>query len=366
MDPCSDAGRVKPNPGLERQGNEIVAAVVRRPALTIPSTVQAKADSHFSPFSCVSNHGAASKFESPPGWTVDLGLMNHYTSLTSSTLPGADRRTWQREVPTEAVAHPFLMHQVLAVSAFHLASLDPSQSQTHLSRAFQHQHHAICGIKAEVSDITPSNCHALFAASSLLFIGAFASSTQATTGGTSQREVNSILDIFTLVRGVIAILSSSKEIIRHGIFGEFMQCNDPPARTGLLSLLLERLPRIRESLAANPMSHEAQALVEEAIVGLRESVERASTRSPELTVAVVWPTTLSDGFLALLRVHHPAALVVVAHYCAVLHVVGSEFWFIRGWGRRLIDAIAESLVPCWREVIRWPLDFIKSSGASGS
>ncbi|KAI8654709.1 PKS-ER domain-containing protein [Fusarium keratoplasticum] len=58
-----------------------------------------------------------------------------------------------------------------------------------------------------------------------------------------------------------------------------------------------------------------KAQAEEAIFALGESVGRASAASPELNVAIIWPMTLKDGFLDLIRARHPAALVVVAHYC---------------------------------------------------
>lgn len=70
-------------------------------------------------------------------------------------------------------------------------------------------------------------------------------------------------------------------------------------------MLLEELPRIRERFARDRhMSHEAKALAGEAIDGMREIAGRAAAAATELTVAIVWPMTLSDGFLTLLRVHH--------------------------------------------------------------
>ncbi|KPM43670.1 hypothetical protein AK830_g2843 [Neonectria ditissima] len=303
-----------------------------------------------SPFSHIANPAP----ELPSSWTADLNLMNHYTTLTSGTLPGASQRVWQTEVPKEAVAHPFLMHQILAVSAFHLASLQPAQSQAHFTQAFQHQQHAIGGINAEVSHVTSRNCHALFAASSLLFIGSFAVSTPA-LHKTRQRAVDNMVDIFTLVRGVSSILSSSKEEIRHGVLGDFMECDFRPRESALLTLLLEKLPEIRPGLDANGVNPEAQAVVEEAVAGLRKSVDMASAATPELNVAIIWPMTLKDDFLAMLRVHHPAALVIVSHYCAVLHAAGSDYWFMEGWGRCVTLAIAESLAPSWQGCIQWPL-----------
>ncbi|RSL49461.1 hypothetical protein CEP54_012430 [Fusarium duplospermum] len=175
--------------------------------------------------------------EQPSSWTQDLGLMSHYSSITPATLPGANLHVWQMEIPSVAAAYPFLMHQILAVSAFHLASL--------------------------------------------------------------------------------------------------------------LTSLLQRLPRITESFDTK-LDPVVKALVEEAIFALGESVGRASTASPELNVAIIWPMTLKDEFLDLIRAHHPAALVVVAHYCTVLDAVGSKFWVLENWGHRLLTAIVEALGPSWQ------------------
>ncbi|KAH7129830.1 hypothetical protein B0J13DRAFT_452185 [Dactylonectria estremocensis] len=308
------------------------------------------------PFSYMSRPVVGLQPEQAFNWAMDLGLMNHYTSLTSGTLPGASLRVWQSEIPKQAISYPFLMHQILAVSAFHLASLQPSRSQVHFTQALQHQQHAICGINAEVSNVTSGNCHALFAASSLLFIGAFAASTPA-LHKTHQCEMDNIVDIFTLIRGVSGILGSAKEDIRQGSLGDFMDCVPHPVESELLNLLLEKLPEIRQSFHGNS----TQALADEAIAGLQESIDRALTTSPELTVAIIWPMTLNDGFLALLRVRHPAALVVVAHYCTVLHSAGSDYWFMRGWGRCVATAIAECLAPPWKESIQWPLAYISET-----
>ncbi|UPL02093.1 hypothetical protein LCI18_013027 [Fusarium solani-melongenae] len=281
----------------------------------------------------------APKAEQPSSWTQDLGLMSHYSSITSATLPGANRH-------------------ILAVSAFHLASLNPSQGQAHLSRAFQHQHHAICGIRAEVLAVTARNCHALFAASSLLFIGAFAACSPARDRSLRQ-EVDDMLCVFIHVRGVRSILNSFNTAIRDGILGEFMECNSHTGGTDLLTSLLQRLPRITEDFDTNNMDPMVKAQAEEAIFALGESVGRASAASPELNVAIIWPMTLKDGFLDLIRARHPAALVVVAHYCTVLDAVGSKFWFLENWGRRLLTAIVETLGPCWHESVRWPMDCVK-------
>ncbi|KAF5011387.1 hypothetical protein FDECE_2499 [Fusarium decemcellulare] len=179
-------------------------------------------------------------------------------------VPGPSYRVWEVDIPRDAVVHPFLMHQILAISAFHLATLDKSNSQVQLSRAFQHQHHTICGITAKVSSVTPKNCHALFVASSLLFTGAFPASAAAT----GKPQIDDILGVFSLVRGVGTIMNLSQHVSHEGMLGEFMQCNAKPGSTGLLGLLLEQLPRIYDSLNENGLDRDADAIVKDAVFGL--------------------------------------------------------------------------------------------------
>ncbi|KAJ0330030.1 hypothetical protein COL5a_003863 [Colletotrichum fioriniae] len=262
-------------------------------------------------------------------WMTDLGLMNHFTSVTSATLPGANLHTWRDKVPAVAADSPYLMHQILAVSAFHLAIIEPlgsfsaqahtqqQQRQEKLSLALQHQHHAIRGVQSEISHVTPGNCDALFAASSLLFIGAFAASGPMLHSPLRQLEVDDILEVFTLIRGVSSVLASARENVRHGILKDFMKCNPYLGGNELLTLLQDNVSRIQGGLDQHDVSSEVKSIIGEAVLGFRNSIERASSITPELNVAVSWPMVLRDNFMALLVVRDPASLVVLAHYTLV-------------------------------------------------
>lgn len=308
---------------------------------------------------------------------TDLGLMNHFTSVTSATLPGANLHTWRDKVPAVAAGSPYLMHQILAVAAFHLACSGPlgspsaqahtqqQQRQEKLSSALQHQHHAIRGVQDEISHVTPANCDALFAASSLLFIGAFAASGPTLHSPLRQLEVDDILEVFTLIRGVSSVLASARENVRHGILKDFMKCNPYLGGNELLTLLQDNISRIQAGgLDQHDVNSEVKSIIGEAVLGFRNSIERASSMTPELNVAVSWPMILRDNFMALLVVQEPASLVVLAHYCTVIHAAGSQFWFMREWGCHLIAAILRSLPPNWHDEIQWPVSYVKPGLAS--
>lgn len=292
-------------------------------------------------------------------WTADLGLMNHFTSVTSATLPGANLHTWRDKVPKVATDYPFLMHQILAVSAFHLATLEPQKRQENLSLGLQHQQHAIRGVYAEISNVTPQNCHALFAASSMLFIGSFAASSPA-LHSPLQLEMGHILEIFTLIRGVSGVLTSAKENVRYGILRDFMQCDRYSGGSKLLGSLLRSVAGAIDKMDQADVSTEVKGLVEGAVSGLRDSVGLASATTPALNVAVSWPMVLSSGFMALLEAQHPAALVVLVHYCTVLHEGGLHFWFMKDWGSHLMNIILRSLTSKWQELVDWPVNYINA------
>ncbi|KAK1844843.1 hypothetical protein CCHR01_12527 [Colletotrichum chrysophilum] len=297
-------------------------------------------------------------------WTADLGLMNHFTSVTSATLPGANLHTWRDKVPKVATDYPFLMHQILAVSAFHLATLEPQKRQENLSLGLQHQQHAIRGVYAEISNVTPQNCHALFAASSMLFIGSFTASSPA-LHSPLKLEMGHILEIFTLIRGVSGVLTSAKENVRYGILRDFMQCDRYSGGNKLLESLLRSVTGAVDKMDPDDVSPEVKSLVERAVSGLRDSVGLASATTPALNVAVSWPMVLSSGFMALLETQHPAALVVLVHYCTVLHEGGLYFWFMKDWGSHLMNTILRSLTSKWQELVDWPVKYI-NQGAPGS
>ncbi|KAH6687923.1 hypothetical protein F5X68DRAFT_7380 [Plectosphaerella plurivora] len=296
------------------------------------------------------------------GWGFDLGLMNHYTSHTSSTIPGADQITWKTQVSREAVSHPFLMHQILAVAALHLASLDDDDTplkRASLSQAYRHQHHAIRGIGAAVDTISLNNCHAVFAASFLIFIGTFASVATAQTG--TPRHLDAVLDIFGLARGFGGIVDSHHDAIKRGTMRALLECNDDPPRSPLVNEVLGRLLAVSACLAPDSLSSETRSVVEVAISAMQRAASSTGS-SVELNIAVVWPMYLDADFLDLARVRHPAALIVMAHYAVVLHSLGSKFWFFENLGSALIKEIIESLGPSWEETIHWPLSIFKEGG----
>lgn len=188
-------------------------------------------------------------------WVFDLELLHHFTTSTCRTFSTdatrADRqRLWQVEVPRQAFAHVFLLHQILAIAASHLAHLHPRSRRAYSLRASHHQSLALQGMRAALAHISPANCHALFAASSLLFIASLAALSAPQpqpqlqpqppalapaptgihtgfdgfdslnglngSGSGSGPTVDDLVDVFLLVKGIGSVLHSSQALLRTG------------------------------------------------------------------------------------------------------------------------------------------------------
>ncbi|KAK0724050.1 hypothetical protein B0H67DRAFT_481487 [Lasiosphaeris hirsuta] len=285
-------------------------------------------------------------------WVSDLELMHHFATSTAHTLLRTEvpevgaGHIWQIEVPRLAFAHVFLLHQILATSAFHLAHLCPQQRQKYAVQASQHQSLAIQGVRAALANITPENCHALLAVSSLFFVGALAASRP---DGHNNPTIDDLIDIFHLVKGIGGVLDTSEAVLRAGPLRHLFYTSGGSNLHRAVSLVTAELnalqPRIHAALADDPARPviEAEALSFLACIG--RSVMNSG--SPEYRIIAAWPISMADEFIPLLRRRHQVALVLLAYYCAVMQATEVGYWFTQGWGLSGIQDIERLMVSPW-------------------
>lgn len=291
-------------------------------------------------------------------WIRDLELMHQWTSSTSLTLCGLEevKYIWQIVVPKEAIAQKFLMHEILAFSALHLAHLRPDQARAYSVLSDHHQGIAVNTIRNLLSStITSENCNALFAASAIITLTGFASNFTETAP-----PLDDILDLFLLIRGMHGILKSAWDKIMQGPLARIIKSGLDPPPQPLLEELLCHVEDLKSCLDSKLVRSDVQSLCMDTIANFHESVDMATHHSDgrELRVVFTWPIKLSPDFMLLLRQNEPFALALLAHYCVILHCAEEKYWFIRGWGSKVVKAIANSIDPAWEQCIRWPVQYI--------
>ncbi|OAA71826.1 hypothetical protein LEL_09061 [Akanthomyces lecanii RCEF 1005] len=281
----------------------------------------------------------------PSAWLADLELMHHFTATAYTYLPrGAARQNvWQLVVPRLALEHSYLMHQILAMSAFHMVTLHPDRRGCYSVSATNHQDEAIRGLRQVLTTVNDTNCHAVFATSSLLCIGVFASSA-ASVMQNGLPGMEDLLEVFSMLRGMHSLLQKHEHIIKDGPLGPILRLDHHQSETALLSSIVRLAKDLRMPRATFPST---EASCRNAAESLVECIEHAnaSTDIPELRVATTWPIGLTREYIDLLRLHDPAAKVVLSLYCQILEHVGSRYWYLEGWSRGIMsDAGMESAV----------------------
>ncbi|DAA74193.1 TPA_exp: putative C6 finger domain protein [Trichophyton benhamiae CBS 112371] len=307
----------------------------------------------------------------------DSLLLHHYTSIACHTLfhPLDQGRAyiWQSLVPQLAHIYPFVMHNILSLAAMHLASLQPHLLHKYTLLAARHQSHVIKAARARVASqqVTSQNCSAVVICSSLLllyelailhpsyFVSERAVSTTSTSTSAAQR-VDEIVQKMLVMRHLVGLWNISMALFSQG-----------PARcllsTGTLDVTSPLAVEVRSSLdrvlLATTTLHVPDAYAA-AIDSLWHCFKCCVLSTPpDWLRALAWPNMVPRLFMSELLERRPLALVLVAHYCALL-VLHPGSWWMHGWPQpvlfALVEAVSESGHAHWRDLFAWPLKVVTS------
>ena len=293
----------------------------------------------------------------------DLELLHQFATETCYTTSNKSdsHELWRHTVCKEGLQHDFLMRGILAIAALHLSHLRPDQADDYQNIAGSHQDKALSVFRANVPNVTDSNCHAFFALSSLIVVYGFASPRKPGTGVFTDEGPEST-NWLPLIRGVNIILHQAWPSIEGGPLRGLLQ-------PGVINTVDTRLPRAAETqmkalaeLCENSSSgEEAVEAYGQSVKALRKCFVKIFTRASvecEVATAFTWPVEVPDAYLELLKARAPEALIILAHYCVVLHHLDS-YWWMRGWGAHLIENIHGELNEAYRDWLRWPSDTIR-------
>lgn len=312
-------------------------------------------------------------------WFSSVELMVHYNTTAYRTfcfMPDASEKL-RSLVPRLALSNKFMMHELLAFSAFHLAYTHPDRRQTYLPRAIWHQDKAIAGLReALLEPLNRSNCKAIYSTSILMVVCAFAA---LPSGAISckPRAIDSMMDIFPLASGLGTILSITERDNRletvKGLFSGPDGNNSLRSCHYCLHELMGQVSKLREQLDIIWDSHGREYYEQDTrdtlvlSLGSFHDCIRSAACSPdisapaELSSVFLWAIRAPQGFLDLVRHGQPCALAIFAHYGVLLHCASPGSWYLRGWGEVLVDCVQERLRgSLWSRLVEWPSAFIKT------
>jgi hypothetical protein len=287
--------------------------------------------------------------------------MHHYATRTYRTLSNNNehKEIWKTVIPKEALAHPFLMHGLLALAALHLVECSGEEGEgrrMYAELATRHQNLALASFRPELNNITSANCNAVFAFSSLIAVFAFAFSQSAGRTRTAE-PISEVLQDFFLFRGVEGVLKASWDSIERGNLGPLLRrASDSGSTVPISNDTSNALDYLHECNAASvtQIPADEKDAYNDAVRELRTSFEI----SPENWESVFrWPIVVPDAYLVHLRSRKPMALVILAHYCVILRRLDT-CWWSTGWSGHLFEAIYLTLEVNWKPLLRWPMEMV--------
>lgn len=288
--------------------------------------------------------------------------------IDSFSQKDACRHMWRTAAVTEALIHNFLMHEILAFCAFHIARLRSDQRVEYYDLGVHHQDHALRGMRRALKNITVDNASSLFAASTLITVSVMASRgfEAELVVENIQKVFDDLIDVFQLVKGIGGVLTASQISIINGPFRPiFVDGNQETPSQPIFVRLIERLPALTSFMEAQEsIDGELRREFISYIGMMRDHLLWASkpcSDNREMRFLFYWPLNLGGNFFDLVRQQHEGALVLLMHWAVVLHAADSIHWFLHGWADRVRSAISAAVVdPEWRSGMEWPLQLMEA------
>ncbi|MCJ1410736.1 hypothetical protein MMC19_004822 [Ptychographa xylographoides] len=275
----------------------------------------------------------------------DLELFHHYACYTYMVLSQSTtfKDIWRKTVPELAFKHTFLMHGILALSASHLAHLNPASKPHYNSLATQHYTSALALVRSPLSTINPANAHALFAFSSITAILAFALPSHH-----KFEPIDEVLDVAGLLKGVNAIVQSSWRYLKEGPFAGSL-ADDLDDDAGTLTPEIESVLHILE---AKSLKEPVPDVFGPTICRLREMFQNVACKGATSRIAMIWLLRLEKPFVDALAERRPLAVAMTGVWAVVLHDL-NMYWWANGKARALVAATDSIVGDEWQGVMGW-------------
>ncbi|PKY04704.1 hypothetical protein P168DRAFT_267315 [Aspergillus campestris IBT 28561] len=280
-----------------------------------------------------------------------------YRSIATST---SVEKTWQAVIPQEAIAHPFLTHGLMALSALHVASTgDDHSKEEYITTAQSHYNKAVCGFEKAVKTLNKSTCDAVFAMCHIDLVYSFA--LPLTMQSSNNNPIDNLCHILTHIQTSSPTITATNNSITKDNPLNPLSPRPPSSHDARMpntsQLAITALTRLNNTLSTQDPSHPASTYTT-TITHLASSLETLlhSSNNEETPLSTMqWTYHVPAAFLALVRSRRPFALVLLAHYAVILHAMRASWW-VGEWGERIIRECGLALGGEWRGACGWVVD----------
>ena len=318
---------------------------------------------------------------------LDMELLHRFTTKTAVSLSNSDsiQTFFSTDFVQLALGNEYLLHCVLSLSAFHVVNEQGKNQQDscknagkptekYLLAAYGHYDSALKEFRRSLSNLNSDTCHAIFGCAFLLFITALSRPPEIfskSDRSTSETDADVWLDLqlsewIILTKGLPSIVQQSEllQTLRQGPLAPLMTIRDnAPLKdnndTKRNCMIYSRLDDLSRAIREWSSDDQIVETCHSSVKALQELLTEPS-HNHDMSIAFLWPMRVNKDYLVFLGGRRPEALLVFAHYCALLHIMSSR-WFTEGWPRSILESIRYTIDDKWIPWLEWPLEMVFGS-----
>ncbi|KAK7892535.1 hypothetical protein LTR67_007632 [Exophiala xenobiotica] len=302
-------------------------------------------------------HASSTEIDQPPSLLnmEHLQLLHHFVidMHTSFSLDPEYQKCFQTTVIKQAFAHPFLMYELLAISALHIGHSNPGRRDYYHTRSTELQSLACSNFNATQEGVSRDNCAALMLFSSLLSLHALADR-HGSHALDSRAYLQKFFNSLKLMQSISTLVMSTwfEYLSTESDIKILMNMED----TSESSAIYEECQRLTDLVLDSDMEEPTREACLKATQRLQWSFAVAGMpyqQHSTIRFAIAWPVQLSEGYLNLLSDFRPEALIILAYYAVFMHQY-RETWAVGNTGVLLLSAIRAQLESKWLTWLEWP------------
>lgn len=282
-----------------------------------------------------------------------LELLHHFESrgfedASMLLLPVSTRKM----IMQCALTSPYLMDQILALSASHISTIRQEEQQAFSNRAMELQTRALTIFNKSELGISKQNSRSWFFYASFLGLQVMFETFQC-------NNFDSFLDqlatYFPVHQGVQAVIQKSWPTIKD-IVEEIVGQRDLSDAEGVVNGRHQECDDIASLIDECDLEETDRDACLKAVEVLQRIFElhRANPRAPfQIQFTIAWPILVPARFGDMLRRRIPEALIILSFYAVLLHRL-HYFWVFGNSGSFLIQSISAYLGTPWSRWLVWP------------
>ncbi|KAH6655874.1 hypothetical protein BKA67DRAFT_534779 [Truncatella angustata] len=301
-----------------------------------------------------------------PSWftSTDLELLHHFTVCNCVRFSDGllSKTFWAVEVPRMGFATSYVLHGILSLASLHVARMKPDARELYVAKAYVHHNSSLNTALPRISSLTSENSAPLLLFGIVTTIFACAQPTHPIDSFITESSV--LPQWIQIFRGIRPILSFRQERLL-----SFFSCIFEPgvrAHDVWSSRQFENhaFQELEQNLNAKFIGNKATLSI---LLGSLNDLKRSFSLFYEgnynneykLSGVFIWLYSIPDTYLDLLRNGNNEAMCILAFFCVLLRRL-ENYWWLEGWGWRLMNRILRRLddehghwVNWAQEEIRW-------------